>query len=95
MVSGPDLGTGRGQAGFATASAPTGVDTVSGTRAWDMALRLDYDEVAVREVVPGLGDALRRFVAGAGDRPMRVFCTYTSMLELRRELSRVAEVAEI
>ncbi|MEX5259806.1 MurT ligase domain-containing protein [Kocuria sp. CPCC 205258] len=72
-----------------------GVDTVSGTRAWDMALRLDYDEVAVREVVPGLGDALRRFVAGAGDRPMRVFCTYTSMLELRRELSRVAEVAEI
>jgi UDP-N-acetylmuramyl tripeptide synthase len=74
---------------------PGGVDVVAGTRAWDMALRLDYDEVAVREVVPGLGDALQRFVAGAGDRPMRVFCTYTSMLELRRELSRVAEVAEI
>lgn len=72
-----------------------GVDVVSGTRAWDMALRLDYDEVPVRDVVPDLGDALTGFIAGAGDRPMRIFCTYTSMLALRRELSRVAEVAEI
>ena len=72
-----------------------GVDVVGGTRAWDMALRLEHDDVPVREVHPELSEALRAFLDGAGDRPMRVFCTYTSMLALRRELGRITDVEEI
>ena len=72
-----------------------GVDVVGGTRAWDMALRLEHDDVPVREVHPELPEALRAFLDGAGDRPMRVFCTYTSMLALRRELGRITDVEEI
>ena len=72
-----------------------GVDVVGGTRAWDMALRLEHDDVPVREVHPELPEALRAFLDGAGDRPMRVFCTYTSMLVLRRVLGRITDVEEI
>ena len=75
--------------------APGGVDVVSGTRAYDMALRLEHDDVAVGAVEPELRTALRRFTEGSGDKPMRVFCTYTSMLALRRELATMTEVEEI
>lgn len=72
-----------------------GVDLVTGTRAWDMALRLDYDQVPVHAVEPDLTESLHRFIAAAEGRPMRVFCTYTAMLSLRRALRAVAEVPEI
>ena len=72
-----------------------GVDMVSGVRAWDMALRLDYDLVRVAAVEPGLEDALRRFIADSGERPMRIFCTYTAMLSLRRILGDMTHVAAI
>lgn len=72
-----------------------GVDMLTGTRAWDMALRLDYDQVGIGAVEPEIAAALTRFIAAADGRPMRVFCTYTSMLSLRRELRRVARVPEI
>lgn len=72
-----------------------GVDIVSGTRAYDMALRLEHDDVPVGAVNTELASALQEFVAGSGTKPMRVFCTYTSMLALRRELSKTTEVADI
>ena len=72
-----------------------GVDMVSGVRAWDMALRLDYDLVRVAAVEPDLEDALRRFIADSGQRPMRIFCTYTAMLSLRRILGGMTHVAAI
>ncbi|MUN55977.1 DUF1727 domain-containing protein [Kocuria koreensis] len=72
-----------------------GVDVVSGTRAYDMALRLEHDDVSVRAVNTDLPSALDEFVRGSGDKPMRVFCTYTSMLALRRELAKTTEVADI
>lgn len=72
-----------------------GVDVVSGTRAYDMALRLEHDDAPVRTVDPELSSALRAFIDGSGDRPMRVFCTYTSMLALRRELAKITDVEEI
>ncbi|WP_144830579.1 Mur ligase family protein [Kocuria rhizophila] len=72
-----------------------GVDVVSGVRAWDMALRLDYDLVHVGEVEPDLEDALTRFIAQSGDRPMRIFCTYTAMLSLRKILGGMTHVAAI
>lgn len=73
----------------------SGVDIVSGVRAWDMALRLDYDLVAVRSVETDLDTALQQFIAGAGDRPMRVFCTYTAMLSLRKILGGMTHVDAI
>ncbi|CED89900.1 Mur ligase family protein [Actinomyces succiniciruminis] len=74
-----------------------GVAVVTGVRAWDMALRLRYDEVPVGVVEPDLEaglDALRARAA-AEDRPMRVYTTYTAMLALRARLGRLTEVEEV
>lgn len=69
-----------------------GVDMVSGVRAYDMALRLTYDGVRVDGVEPDLTAALRTFLSGSDGRPRRIFCTYTAMLAVRRELSKIAKV---
>ena len=74
-----------------------GVTVVTGVRAWDMALRLRYDEVEVAEVEPDLrrAVALMRRVAADTDRPMRVFTTYTAMLALRSILGEMTDVEEV
>lgn len=72
-----------------------GVDEVSGIRAYDMALRLQYDEVEARHVEPNLAAALRHFLATNSYLPKRVYCSYTAMLELRRQLSKLATVEKI
>ena len=64
-----------------------GVALTSGVRAYDMALRLQYDDVAVAQVEPDLGLALARFLAEYKDEPKRIFCTYTAMMALRRNLA--------
>jgi lipid II isoglutaminyl synthase (glutamine-hydrolysing) len=64
-----------------------GVALASGVRAYDMALRLKYDDVAVTEVEPDLEVALERFVTAYKDEPKRIFCTYTAMMTLRRNLA--------
>ena len=64
---------------------------VSGTRAWDMAVRLKYAGVdpAAIEVVPELAAALDRVIAwGSPDELLYLLPTYTAMLELREELAR-------
>lgn len=75
--------------------AEEGVDTVSGVRAWDMALRLEHDDVPVRHVEEDLGRALAGFRSRTGDRPRRIYCTYTAMLELRRELATLTDVEDV
>ena len=74
-----------------------GVTVVTGVRAWDMALRLRYDEVEVAEVEPDLRKAvaLMRRVAADTDRPMRIFTTYTAMLALRSILGEMTDVEEV
>ena len=79
---------------FATLAAE-GVHTVSGTRAWDMVLRLEHDDVRVENVVEDLERALRDFRAGTGGRPRRIYCTYTAMLALRKTLSTMTHVEEV
>jgi len=64
-----------------------GVSFTSGIRAYDIALRLHYDDVATDRVVPDLDAALDAFVAAHPDEPKRVFCTYTAMMALRRTLA--------
>lgn len=64
-----------------------GVFMTSGTRAYDMALRLAYDDVRVDETEVALVPALDRFLAAHPDEPKRLFCTYTAMMSLRRTLA--------
>ena len=64
-----------------------GVAMTSGVRAYDMALRLQYDDVPVDAIEPDLEKALDAFLAGHHDQPMRIFCTYTAMMSLRRVLA--------
>lgn len=75
-----------------TSLTTAGVEQVSGVRAYDMALRLQYDEVAVRDVDTDLKSALDKFISKYGSRPMRVYCTYTAMLAIRKSLSKIAKV---
>lgn len=64
-----------------------GVAWTSGIRAWDMALRLEYDDVAVAHVETDLTTALDAFLGAHPDQPKRIFCTYTAMMALRRTLA--------
>ena len=62
------------------------VNTVSGSRAYDMALRLKYDEVPVVNINPDLLTAIPKFLKSS-KRPKRIFATYTAMLEIRKILT--------
>lgn len=75
--------------------AKAGVKQVSGIRAYDMALRLQYDEVSIKSVDINLKKALKRFVTSAPKTPKRIYCTYTAMLAIRRELSKITDVEAI
>jgi UDP-N-acetylmuramyl tripeptide synthase len=72
-----------------------GILEVSGVRAYDIALRLQYDEVTLSHVEPDLALGLQHFLTNAGNQPKRIFCTYTAMLALRRELSKITDVETI
>lgn len=71
-----------------------GVDTVSGVRAWDMALRLAYDDVEVGGVETDLEQAVMAFTARNPGRRKHIYCTYTAMLAVRAYLSKIADVAD-
>jgi UDP-N-acetylmuramyl tripeptide synthase len=72
-----------------------GVAQVSGIRAYDMALRLQYDDVSVSHVDTQLVKSLNSFLELNKDKPKRIYCTYTAMLALRRELSKRTNVEVI
>ena len=80
-----------------TALRANGVAVITGVRAWDMALRLRYDDVEVPDVEPDLRKAvaLMRRAATDADRPMRIFTTYTAMLALRSILGEMTDVEEV
>jgi UDP-N-acetylmuramyl tripeptide synthase len=65
---------------------------ISGIRAYDMALRMQYDDVPIEKVETELVTALREFIALHPDTPKRIYCTYTAMLTLRKELSKITRV---
>jgi UDP-N-acetylmuramyl tripeptide synthase len=72
---------------------PNGVAMVSGIRGYDMALRLQYDEVEVKKVETNTTAALADFLKNTG--PKRIYCTYTAMLALRKELGKIADMEKI
>jgi UDP-N-acetylmuramyl tripeptide synthase len=72
-----------------------GVAVTSGVRGYDMALRLQYDEVPVDVVETDLDTALDTFLAKHADEPKRIFCTYTAMMALRRTLAARYDLPDI
>jgi UDP-N-acetylmuramyl tripeptide synthase len=77
-----------------TSLRSTGVAMVSGIRAWDMTLRLKYDQVAVGTTDTDLEAAVREFVLHDQGMPKRIYCTYTSMLRARAQLAQLTEVSD-
>ncbi|WP_029678267.1 Mur ligase family protein [Bifidobacterium sp. 7101] len=75
-----------------TSLRDTGVAMVSGIRAYDMALRLAYDQVPTDAIETDLDRALTAFLEVHPGRPKRIYCTYTSMLRLRSALGRITSV---
>lgn len=71
-----------------------GVEMVSGVRSWDMALRLGYDDVAVRQVEPDISAALDAFIALNPGTRKRIYCTYTAMLDVRKHLGELTALTE-
>lgn len=71
--------------------AKDGVDAVSGIRAYDMALRLQYDGVKFNSVSTDLIKSLRSFIARNPNDRLRIFCTYTAMLEIRSQLAKITK----
>lgn len=69
-----------------------GVAELSGVRAYDMALRLQYDEVLTGQIEPDIPKALAAFIKNNKDKPKRIYCTYTAMLSLRRELTNYTDM---
>ena len=70
----------------------TGVAQVSGIRAYDMSLRLSYDNVAINGTDTNIKRALKRFIDTTNGKPKRIYCTYTAMLAIRRLLSKYTKV---
>ncbi|WEV53671.1 MurT ligase domain-containing protein [Bifidobacterium sp. ESL0704] len=77
-----------------TSLRDTGVKMVSGVRAWDMALRLEYEGVTVGQTDTNVEEAVRAFVTADPGTPKHIYCTYTAMLKVRSELGKYAEVAD-
>lgn len=75
--------------------AKTGVKEVTGVRAYDMALRLKYSDIVVKNTNINITKALKHFIDGSPKTPKRIYCTYTAMLALRRELSKITKVESI
>jgi len=76
-------------------SLKPGISHVTGVRAYDMALRLQYDEVEVGSVETDIPKALKDFIKANKSMPKRIYCSYTSMLALRRELSKITDVETV
>ena len=71
------------------------VAVVSGVRAHDMALRLEYDDITPEIIEPDLAAALEKLLAHHPRRPKHIYCTYTAMLRLRKLLSIKTDVEAI
>ena len=71
------------------------VEMLSGIRAYDMALRLSYDDIPFKHTETDLKTALEKFLENSNDTPKRIFCSYTAMLEIRHSLEKITDVKNI
>ena len=71
------------------------VAMISGVRAYDMALRLQYDDIPIGKIDTNISKALEDFINTSPDEPKQIFCSYTAMTTIRRLLSEKTDVEEI
>ena len=71
------------------------VAMISGVRAYDMALRLQYDDILIGKIDTNISKALEDFINTNPDEPKQIFCSYTAMTTIRRLLSEKTDVEEI
>ena len=71
------------------------VTMISGARAYDMALRLQYDDISIGKIDTNISKALEDFINTNPDEPKQIFCSYTAMTTIRRLLSEKTDVEEI
>ena len=71
------------------------VAMISGARAYDMALRLQYDDIPIGKIDTNISKALEDFINTNPDEPKQIFCSCTSMTAIRRLLSEKTDVEEI
>ena len=71
------------------------VEMLSGIRAYDMALRLSYDDIPFKHVETDLKTALEKFLENSNGTPKRIFCSYTAMLEIRHLLEKITDVKNV
>lgn len=72
-----------------------GIAELSGIRAYDMALRLQYDDVTISHIDVSLSRSLAHFLSSHANEPKRIYCTYTAMLAIRRELAKQTHVEAV
>lgn len=75
--------------------ADDGVAMVSGMRAYDMALRLGYDNITPTAIEPQLATALTTFLSQYNSQPKRIYCSYTAMLTLRKLLAQHTNMEDV
>lgn len=76
---------------------------LSGSRCWDMALRLQYAQIPCGYTVSDVAGATQYLLEVAGQAAhrssrvvhCRVFCTYTAMLSIRKYLGTVIDIPDI
>lgn len=67
-----------------------------GSRAYDMALRLKYDNVRVDKIEPSLDAALSEVIKASNkSSKIIIFTTYTAMLYIRKSISKVARLERV
>ena len=71
------------------------IEMLSGIRAYDMALRLSYDDIPFKHTETNLKTALEKFLENSNGTPKRIFCSYTAMLEIRHLLEKITDVKNV
>lgn len=66
-----------------------------GVRAYDMALRLTYDELSVQKVAPDISELTSELVSDNKKQSVIIYCTYTAMLAIRKNLAKYTAVEDI
>lgn len=71
------------------------IEMLSGIRAYDMALRLSYEDISFKHTETDLKTALEKFLENSNGTPKRIFCSYTAMLEIRHLLEKITDVKNV
>lgn len=73
--------------------AAHGVSGVGGIRAYDMALRLKYDDIETAFIEQDLSKLVSH--VAAAHHPTRIYCTYTAMLAVRSAFAKYTNVEAV